>query len=215
LQSPGSGSAGWTINAGGQVGGDYAATDKVIHGFLGGVCECISEIGTLGGRQSSVVALNDAGQAAGVFDTRDGKRHAFVYRDGKMSDLGTFGGANSFAAAINASGRVAGYADTPSGDRQGFVYDGAALKALGTLGGNKSQATAINASGQVVGFATTTDGLPHAILWTESDGLVDLNTRIPRAPAGTVLNVAYAVSDNGSIVAGANSGLVLLKVHAQ
>jgi probable HAF family extracellular repeat protein len=216
LHSPGTGagSAGWTINAAGQVGGDYAALDNAVRGFLGGVCDCAAELGTLGGRQSSVVALNDGGQAAGASDTRDGKRHAFVVKGGKMRDLGTFGGASSYAAAINASGRVAGYADTAGGDRHAFVYDGAALKALGTLGGNKSQATAINAAGQVVGFATTTDGFPHAILWTESEGLVDLNTRIPGAPAGTVLNVAYAVSDNGSIVAGANSGLVLLKVHA-
>lgn len=215
LQSPGAGAAGWTINAAGQVGGDFAAPDNAIRGFLGGVCECAAPIGTLGGRQSSIVALNDAGQAAGVSDTRDGKRHAFVFSNGKLRDLGTFGGASSYAAAINDAGRVAGYADTPAGERHAFVHDGAALKSLGTLGGNRSQATAINTAGQVVGFATTPDGFPHAILWTETDGLVDLNTRIPGAPAGTVLNVAYAVSDNGSIVAGANSGLVLLKVRAE
>jgi probable HAF family extracellular repeat protein len=103
---------------------------------------------------------------------------------------------------------VTGYAGTASGDSQAFVYDGAALKALGTLGGKRSEASAINAS------ATTAASEQRAILWTEAEGLIDLNTRIPRAPAGAMLHAAFAVSDNGSIVAGANTGLVLLKVHA-
>ncbi|WP_123957899.1 PKD domain-containing protein [Cupriavidus necator] len=41
--------------------------------------------------------------------------------------------------------------------------------------------------------------------------MIDLNTRIPGAPPGLELNYAFAISDNGSIVANSNVGLVLLK----
>ncbi|MDB5908056.1 MAG: hypothetical protein JWP34_2170 [Massilia sp.] len=213
VKSPGIGSAGWAINAGGQVAGDYVASDGSHHGFLSGICDCI-QLGTLGGAESIIYALNDAGQAAGAADTPQAQRHAFLYKDAALRDLGTLGGAGSSAAAINAGGKVVGKADTGNGDTQAFVYDGAALKALGLLSGRRSAASAINASGLVVGFATTATGEEHAILWSESEGPVDLNQRIPGAPAGTVLKGAYAVSDNGSIVAGGNIGLVLLKKRA-
>ncbi|MDB5756125.1 MAG: hypothetical protein JWR56_2553 [Massilia sp.] len=214
VKSPGVGSAGWAINAGGQVAGDYVASDGSRHGFLSGMCDCPIQLGTLGGAESIIYALNDAGQAAGAADTPQAQRHAFLYKDAALRDLGTLGGAGSSAAAINASGKVVGKADTGNGDTQAFVYDGAALKALGLLSGRRSAAFAINASGLVVGFATTAAGEEHAILWSEAEGAVDLNQRIPGAPAGTVLKGAYAVSDNGSIVAGGNIGLVLLKRRA-
>jgi probable HAF family extracellular repeat protein len=42
------------------------------------------ELGTLGGASSIVYALNDAGQVAGVSDTKQGQRHAFLYKDGTL-----------------------------------------------------------------------------------------------------------------------------------
>jgi hypothetical protein len=63
----------------------------------------------------------------------------------------------------------------------------------------------VNNLGQVVGGI---DG--YAFVWTRAGGLVDLNTRIPGAPAGLKLLSAVAISDNGSILASANTGLVLL-----
>lgn len=214
LKTPGTGSSGWAINAAGLIAGDYVASDGSRHGFVSGMCDCPIQLGTLGGAESILYALNDAGQAAGASDTSLAQRHAFLYKDAAMRDLGTLGGAGSSAAAINASGIVVGSADAGNGERQAFVHDGTALKALGLLSGKRSAASAINASGLVVGFATTVTGAEHAILWSESEGPVDLNQRIPGAPAGTVLNGAYAVSDNGSIVAGGNIGLVLLKKRA-
>lgn len=41
--------------------------------------------------------------------------------------------------------------------------------------------------------------------------MVDLNSAIPRAPAGLVLTRALAISEQGEIVANSNAGLVLLK----
>lgn len=213
LTVPGLASAGWAINGGGQVAGDYQNGNHAQLAFLDEVCGCAKPLGTLGGAEALVYGLNDAGQVIGVSDTDAGQRHAFLYQDGSMKDLGTFGGAGSFAAAINEAGLVAGYADTRDGETHAFLYEGKSLKDLGTLGGATSQATALNGVGQVVGFALTKKGQPHAVSWTEAEGMVDLNTRIPRAPYSLLLTGAAAVSDSGSIVAYANTGLVLLRVH--
>jgi hypothetical protein len=43
--------------------------------------------------------------------------------------------------------------------------------------------------------------------------MVDLNTRLRSAAGGLVLTGAVAIADNGTIVANANTGLVLLKIH--
>lgn len=215
MKVPGITSAAWAINAGSQVVGDYNAANFLQSGFIALACECAKGLGTLGGAESNAVAVNDAGEVVGVSDTGVGaQRHAFLYRDGTMKDLGTFGGERSFATAINAAGRVAGHAQTKGGDDHAFLYDGSTLKDLGTLGGASSTAVAMNASSQVVGGADTAAGGPsHAMSWTQAGGLVDLNTRIPRAPAGTVLRIALAISDNGDIVAQGNTGLVLLKLR--
>jgi hypothetical protein len=62
----------------------------------------------------------------------------------------------------------------------------------------------------VVGGATTAGDAFHAFVWTHKEGMVDLNKRLRHAPAGLVLYSAGAISDNGAIVANANTGLVLL-----
>jgi hypothetical protein len=49
--------------------------------------------------------------------------------------------------------------------------------------------------------------------WTAEEGIVDLNTRLHAPPAGMRVLNALAISDNGSIVALSNTGLVLLKVR--
>jgi probable HAF family extracellular repeat protein len=212
LTMPGA-SVGWVINGAGQVAGDFQGSGRTQLGFFDESCGCVRPLGTLGGAESLVYGLNDAGHVIGVSDTAAGQRHAFVYRDGVMTDLGTFGGAGSFAAAINASGLVVGDADTVAGEARAFVYDGKSLRDLGTFGGTQSRADSVNGAGQVVGFARTSRGEPRAFSWTAADGMVDLNTRIPGAPRDLVLSGAGAVSDSGDIVAYSNFGLMLLRVR--
>ena len=143
-----------------------------------------------------------------------------------MLDLGTLGGRNSDALALNALGQVAGNSDTangtdpsaaplahaffwsPTGPTAGRMLD------LGTLAGGVSSAAAgLNDSGQVVGTSGTspTSPLPHAFIWTAAGGLVDLNTRIPTAPAGLTVTLARAISQDGAILAFADRKLVLLR----
>ncbi|MDB5933279.1 MAG: hypothetical protein JWQ01_623 [Massilia sp.] len=213
LQTPGTGSVGWVVNGGGQVAGDFDSNNHAQLALLDEACGCVRLLGTLGGAESLVYGLNDAGQVIGVSDTGAGQRHAFLFRDGAMKDLGTLGGAGSFAAAVNEAGLVVGDADTAAGDAHAFLYDGTSLKDLGTLGGAASRADSVNGVGQVVGFARTSRGEPRAFSWTAAEGMVDLNTRIPAAPRDLVLSGAGAVSDSGDIVAYSNMGLVLLRVR--
>jgi probable HAF family extracellular repeat protein len=53
------------------------------------------------------------------------------------------------------------------------------MKDLGHLGGGTSLATAINNNGVVVGHSTLINGGTHAFRWTQSDGMVDLNSLLP------------------------------------
>jgi probable HAF family extracellular repeat protein len=213
LKTPSIPASGRVINAGGEVAGRYSAANGYTRSFLATACDCPRDLGTLGGNQSFVFGINDAGQLAGSSEDAAGHRRAFLYENGAMKDLGTFGGKISEAAAINPTGQIAGYAQTKTGDAHAFVYDGKLLKDLGTLGGSLSQANSINAAGQVTGFAYTAKGEQHAMTWTQAGGMVDLNKVLRHAPPGLVLSNGLAISDDGSIVAQANPGLVLLKPH--
>lgn len=108
---------------------------------------------------------------------------------------------------MNNKDMVVGESATGPSDIVGFVWtpkDGPRL--LGTPGVDQSSARDVNKHGQVVGRFNS-----RAFVWTRAGGLVDLNTRLRDAPDGFELDEAYAISDNGSIVARiASGGLVLL-----
>jgi probable HAF family extracellular repeat protein len=112
---------------------------------------------------------------------------------------------------MSASGRVTGLLELADNSQHAMTWaPQQAMLDLGTLGGNLASANAANNRGQVVGGSSTASGPFHAFVWTSKEGMVDLNTRLRHAPAGLTLYSADAVSDNGAIVASANTGLVLL-----
>jgi probable HAF family extracellular repeat protein len=162
-------------------------------------------------------AMNNSGQVAGYSDTASGHRHAFSWSPtgtttGGMTDLGSLGGGYSQGRLINDVGQVAGYSYTSRFELRPFVWTPATglMTDLGTLGGDYSVAYGVNNSGHVVGHAATAPyNNSSAFAWTAADGMVDLNTRIP-PELGLHLYSALAISDNGSIVAYSNAGLVLL-----
>ena len=104
------------INSTGQIVGTQGGYATV---WKGGSAE---SIGTLGGAESTGLAINDLGYVTGAGLRADGQGHAFLAADGKLIDLGTLGGASSAGYGINGNGQVAGSAQTARGDTHAFVW---------------------------------------------------------------------------------------------
>src|SRR6476469_3717120 len=86
----------------------------------------VTDLGMLGGTESSGSALNAGGQVAGSsYTTGDATQHAYLWKPtvsgGAMTDLGTLGGTQSYAYCINASGQVTGASDS-TGDSKTHTF---------------------------------------------------------------------------------------------
>ena len=116
-------------------------------------------LGTLGGRLTTAVDLNNAGHVVGHALTNRGASHAFLHTGGSLIDLGTLpGGRQSAAHAINDSGHVVGASETAAGTQAAFVYSSGALRDLNTLipasaGWQLAEARDINNAGTIVGVS--------------------------------------------------------------
>jgi probable HAF family extracellular repeat protein len=195
------------INASGLVTGTADRADGSFGAFLydSKARTPLQDLGSLGGN-TIPRAVNDAGTVVGWSFISPRILHAFIYSGGTLRELGSFDkSTTSEAIDINAAGQVVANALGPDGVRRGYFYDGTTLHPLG----DNTETAALNAGGQVVGWYAAPD--PRAMLWTRADGIVDLNTRLHHPPAGLRVLYGLAISDNGAIVARANTGLVLLK----
>ncbi len=86
----------------------------------------ITDLGTLGGRESVATGINASGRVVGFADTTHGTHHAFLWRSGRMTDLGTLpGGERSDAWAINDGGEIVGSC-TVRGERHAVLWRKAA-----------------------------------------------------------------------------------------
>ena len=96
----------------------------------------VTDLGTLGGRQSTAIALNNAGQVAGdSWMAGNTTQHSFVWSDGIMIDItGTY----SVARAMNAAGQVTGEAIMPDGGMRAFLSTNGVMTDLGSLSGGAS-----------------------------------------------------------------------------
>ena len=147
-------------------------------------------------------AINDRGDVAGVCDTPAGRR-AVLWEGSAVQDLGTLpGDTSSEALSINANGVIVGSSGDPEAEHHAVLWPsgGGPIQDLGTLpDGTSSRALAVNPRGEVVGTSESRAGV-HAFLWTERDGMQDLNELLALR-SGFVLIQAVAISARGVIVA--------------
>jgi probable HAF family extracellular repeat protein len=71
----------------------------------------MTDLDTLGGRDSQADAINNNGLIVGWSQTIDGEQHAFLWSSGRMLDLNSFAGAESGtvlqeATAVNDVGQI-------------------------------------------------------------------------------------------------------------
>ena len=170
----------------------------------------MTDLGTLGGNESSAAAINRHGWVVGattnsVSDTACGlgtQCRAFLWDEKNgMRDIGTLGtGPDAFAVFVNDPGQVAGISliNTTDPFSHAFLWQNGSMQDLGTLGGNFSQPNYLNNQGQVVGSSTLVgDAVTHPYLWDHGK-LTDLGT------FGGTSGSATWVNEAGEVVGDAN-----------
>ena len=173
------------------------------------------DIHTLDVSDSAAVGIDASGNIAGNYYDQpagDAIWRAFVWTPrGGMRAL-VNGTDDVSVIGITPSGRVFGSLSRSRDYFRAYTWTRAGgIVALGSLGGLGSMPSGANNKGQVVGNAIDTLSQSRAFAWSAAYGMVDLNTRLRHAPPSLELYDALAISDNGAILARANSGLVLLK----
>lgn len=154
----------------------------------------ITDLGTLGGNESTGWAINNQGWVTGWAENASGYDRAFIYDGNSMQDLGTLGGRSSYGRGINDAGWVTGNAYTAGYDSHAFIYDGNSMQDLGTLGGDGSQGDAINNSGHVAGGSTTTGNSNFHTFLYDGTGMQDLGS------FGANFTLIEDINDAGQIV---------------
>jgi uncharacterized membrane protein len=118
-----------------------------------------SDLGTLGGTQSSAFAINDCGDVTGSASLKGDKvTHAVVRRNGTLIDLDPRGAQTSFAVSINNLGVSVGSSFVTSDQNyHPVIFQDGAVR---DLTGQPGQAAGINLAGEITGSNTATSPAP-------------------------------------------------------
>lgn len=209
----GSSSAAFEINSSGEIAGDSFLSS----GNVNATNWTNSKIKNMGSLKGAIFTagldINDNGEIVGESVFSYGPpftSHGFLWNGSTMTDLGTlWGGVTSMANAINSLGIVVGQSDGTStlGYWHAVKWDTTGkIKDLGKLnGGTYSIAFAVNDSTVVVGYGNTSTNAAHAMRWTSSGGMQDLNNLIPAGSGWTLIN-ANAINNVGQITGYGSKG---------
>jgi probable HAF family extracellular repeat protein len=203
-------STGTSLNASGQVAGDFdpncvppsCINGSTSHAFVwlnnGSVLQNLGP--PQPGEFSYAVAINSSGQVLFQVlpDSHAIGEDAFIWKnDGTPAqDIGTLGG-SIFSEGMNNAGEVTGGSYTATSDYvHAFLWrnDGTPMQDLGTLGGSGSSGEAINNAGEVAGEAETAASDVHIVLWRNNGTPIqDLGT------LGGTQGQAYAINDSAEV----------------
>lgn len=202
-------SAPQAMNDAGTVVGTAGAGPQGILGFRWTRATGIGDMGTLPDEFTNVYDINNAGQVVGESPfVAGGNTHPFLWTPGqRLLDLGTGTADSGAATEINEHGIVIGGVVTRFITRgHGFIWtrETGLIEIGAGSPGLATSALDVNERGQVVGSLGT-----RAFVWTRGQGFIDLNTLVSGRPRGLVFDTAFAISEGGSILARASSGLYL------
>ena len=162
----------------------------------------VTELGTLGGRDSFATDINDAGVIVGRshVDENYFATHAFIYENGVMTDLGVPAGATSSAAlSVSEDGSVLGRAYLPNGTAKSFLYhDGVTTDLSGIFTRTVAD---MNGSGTILGESN--EGF---LLYNKQGQVVNLSLEVAQT-TGSTLSQVFAIGDNGTVGAEICNGL--------
>lgn len=195
--SPTSFSVAWGINRSGVIGGTSAVPDgsrALAVLWRKGIARPLE---SLGGANSSVLRINDAGFSVGVSNDISATQHAALWTPtGEVVDLG----AEAVATDINNSRRIVGYTFSGTTMSRPAKWYGGVRTILPTLGGENGAVFGINEKDEAVGFSQTAIGLERATIWFGAKP-VQLDTLLDEASQGITIDAAYAINDKGQIAA--------------
>ncbi len=190
------------VNSYGDVVGYTSTEDHTIHAALWPRDGGVIDLGTLGGRYSGALEINDNGEICGwavadpngnILDTR-----AFLWRESQMLDLGTLGGENSYAFALNDSAQVVGEAayELNSGRRKAFVWADGKIQTLPAPhpDWDGRAAFGINNQGDIVGYGLNLAGEYTGLLWRNGE-VIELGSL-----GGQGTTEALSINDTGVAV---------------
>lgn len=148
----------------------------------------VIDLGTLGGRVTEALDINEAGHVTGYSETADGQFHAFVYADGEMRDLGELAPGGSVGYGINDSGVVTGLTAATDAHAHAFRDEAGVMTDLGTAG-RSSSGNAINNAGDIAGEAMDEAGLRHAVIF-RGGSAIDLGVPASFTTSAVAINEA-------------------------
>ena len=120
------------INNAGHIAGLAAGPDGFTRGFIYSNDQ-MTDIGSLGSGLSTILDLNENGQAVGYSLDEAFQPLAFHYDGTMMHNLGTLGGPFSRAWSINDSGVIVGESEDTDGLTRAFIYRDGAMTQLPSL----------------------------------------------------------------------------------
>jgi probable HAF family extracellular repeat protein len=179
--------AGWIVGS-----AEVSGEERLAVAWMG---DSILRLGTLGGRSSEALAVDEEGRIVGTSRGEDHKDHGFLWEGGRMRDLAPI----ERGVGIDGPGRILGNRSSPApAVQQAFLWVDGEVSSLGSLGVDEFVvADAMNAGGQAVGsagvFGPNMERRIHPFLW-EDGRMRDLT------PDAVGYNGAGDISDAGHVV---------------